>query len=513
MKKSRKKLIVAILLVTMLSQTLYSAAASVFGLSTRSYAYADDEMTEEVEPGEEVDESTQDDKDIVQEAPDESTDKSSDDTEETYIEEEADTRAEADSEDELIEDEENVNEETVPEIRLRASYVDSNTGSAIKDTEDLGIDTNYMYILEYEAPEITDYTYTKTTINIEGKEYKITAILTGEKNGTEVYSITTDNEVKDKSADEVSWTELVKDAVIVMNYDTGAGEPEEAVEEEETVSDNEAETEDEAVSDNEVSENAVSENEVDEEAEKREYEYEDDYIYAKATLERADAIPDDAVFIVTDVTGSSEAEDAVDKADEATETDLDKETARVYDIHFENEELGEIEPEEGSVTIEIRFKRNVIAPESDEEADDRELVLVHVADDGEAEEIQADISDTDNGVSSVSFDTDSLSLYVLGQNAAEVKRGTSYSIGDMLGKALYYGVTANELTLGGHMDTNFAVGKLTGGNNTTQGAYTGSHNPGNDIIASYDTSSGSGWYADVSGGKEYTIVTTPEVAN
>ena len=73
MKKSRKKIIVAILLVTMLSQTLYSAAAGMFGLSTQKYAYADDEMAEDVEPGEDVDETTQDDADVVQRAPGEET--------------------------------------------------------------------------------------------------------------------------------------------------------------------------------------------------------------------------------------------------------------------------------------------------------------------------------------------------------------------------------------------------------------------------------------------------------
>ena len=51
-KKTSKKLIVAILLVTMLSQTLYSAAAGIFGVRTQSTAYADDEYPEDVEAGE-----------------------------------------------------------------------------------------------------------------------------------------------------------------------------------------------------------------------------------------------------------------------------------------------------------------------------------------------------------------------------------------------------------------------------------------------------------------------------
>ncbi len=94
MKKSRKKIIVAILLVTMLSQTLYSAAAGVFGLRAQSYAYADDEFAEEVKPGEYVDESTQDDTEVIQLAPEE--------TDEEGIPSEEDRYAETSDEEEAI---------------------------------------------------------------------------------------------------------------------------------------------------------------------------------------------------------------------------------------------------------------------------------------------------------------------------------------------------------------------------------------------------------------------------
>ncbi|MCR5237190.1 MAG: hypothetical protein K6E34_08350, partial [Lachnospiraceae bacterium] len=317
MRKSRKKIIVAILLMTMLSQTLYSAAAGIFGLSAQSYAYADDEMTEDVEPGEEVDESTQDDADVVQKAPETESSEGEPATEEEPAAEEeepkltagdaSETGGAAASDDELIdEDKEVVDEDTkdnkeeekeAVEIRLRASYVDSATGSAIKDTEDLDIDAGYLYILKGEAPEIAGYTYDKTTINIEDEDYDITAILTEDLDGKEIYSITTDTDIEEKDTADVSWTQLVKDAVIVLNYSEG-----EALVEENTVSDNEAVSENEAeesVSDNEaVSENEVSENE----AEKRVYEYEDDRIKVTATLERADAVPDDAYFDVTPLT-------------------------------------------------------------------------------------------------------------------------------------------------------------------------------------------------------------------
>ena len=238
MKKTSKKILAAIILVAMLSQTLYSAAASVFGLSTRSYAYADDEMTEDIEPGEAVDESTQDDAEVIQEAPLEYTDEGgSQEENDAYINE---PDEEADPYDEGMEEE----EEAVPDIRLRASYADSETGSEIKDTEDLHIDTDYMYIFKYDASEITGYSYNETTINIEEENYNITAILTGNKNGTEVYSITTDRNAADKEIEEISWTELVKDAVIVMHYDA-IEEPEEELEDDtEEVENNTEEHED-----------------------------------------------------------------------------------------------------------------------------------------------------------------------------------------------------------------------------------------------------------------------------
>ncbi|MBQ4483250.1 MAG: hypothetical protein II966_08470, partial [Lachnospiraceae bacterium] len=339
MKRSRRKIIVAVLLVTLLSQTLYGAAASVFGLGTRSYAYADDEYADEVEPGQEVDSSTQDDKDVVQPAPDGS---SYEDGEESP----ASDSDPVDNNNDVGEGENNIAEssdEAEPDIRLRASYVDSETGSEIKDTEELEIEPDYLYVIKDEASEIEDHTYSKTTINIGDKEYDVTAIRTENRNGTEVFLITTD---EDPSADS-RWTRLIKDAVVVHNYDEIKEDTDEDKKEEED------------------KENKEDKEEKEEEKEpaKRVYEYEDNYVYAKATLEKADAIPDDAEFIVKDVTGSKDADDALTAADDATEQNLDLNTARVYDIHFENEELGEIEPEAGSVRIELSFKQNIIKPE------------------------------------------------------------------------------------------------------------------------------------------------------
>ena len=397
-KKTSKKIIVAVLLVTMLSQTLYSAAASMFGIRAQSYAYADDEITEDVEPGEMVDESTQDDGSAAEAEPSEEYGEESQ-TEEGTESESAESSEYTEEASEESADEEEVRE--VPDISLRISYVDED-GSDIKDAEDYEIDPDFFYIFKYEAPKIEGYDYNKTTIDIDDSDTDITAVYSEDVDGIQVYSITTDENIDGKGFDEIVWTELTEDSVIVMHYDTVK---EETVEDEEET----------------VSENVTGEEEEEEEAEpsKRVYEYEDSRVYAKATLERADAIPDDAIFVVKDVTGSTEANDAVEKADEATETDLDKETARVYDIHFENDELGEIEPEEGSVKIEIRFKRSILKPSENEDSGDRDILVVHVKDNGEADELAAEIKDSDSGINNVSFDADSFSYVVIGGEQVE----------------------------------------------------------------------------------------------
>lgn len=64
----------------------------------------------------------------------------------------------------------------------------------------------------------------------------------------------------------------------------------------------------------------------------------------------------------------------------------------------------------------------------------------------------------------------------------------SYTYTDILGNAVYFGVVADTLILGAHMDSNFAVNTLNmvkGGRNVTVGAYTGvDQNGGVFVIAS-----------------------------
>ncbi len=89
MMRSGRKVIVAVLLVTMLSQVLYSAAAGIFGLQTQSYAYADDGEVREAEPGEDIyleseEEQTQTEESYAAESTGESYDPVGEDTGESY---------------------------------------------------------------------------------------------------------------------------------------------------------------------------------------------------------------------------------------------------------------------------------------------------------------------------------------------------------------------------------------------------------------------------------------------
>lgn len=348
MKKSRKKIIVVILLVTMVSQTLYSAAASVFGLGTQSYAYADDEMTEDVEPGEEVDESTQDDKDVIQQAPEEASEEES--ASDTGNDAEADKAVPSDDESGERDMEEEVREAV--DIRLRASFTDSETGSSIKDTEDLEIDTGYMYIFKNEAPEIEGYTYKKTTIDIEDDEYDITAILTEEVDGTEIYSMTTEEDIEDRDPADIEWTQLVKDAVVVMNYDSAAGE---------------ADTEGKEAEEEQENTRLV-------------YRASSGGATVTATLESADAVPDSATLRVTPITGSAADAyfEAMDDADGSIVHTADN--TLLFDIAFimtdDDGNEYEYQPKEGSVSISIELSEDRLEQINAENTED--LAVTHL---------------------------------------------------------------------------------------------------------------------------------------
>ncbi len=129
---------------------------------------------------------------------------------------------------------------------------------------------------------------------------------------------------------------------------------------------------------------------------KTEYTYSDDKVDVVATLQRADAVPDDAELVVTPVTPQADGYnydaymDALnDQAEEGKEYNSDN--TLLYDIAFMYEEkdaegngtgrMIEYQPESGSVEITISFKNGQLNEQiSAEKADDVEILHLPLVD-------------------------------------------------------------------------------------------------------------------------------------
>lgn len=238
---------------------------------------------------------------------------------------------------------------------------------------------------------------------------------------------------------------------------------------------------------------------------KRVYEYEDDKVKVTATLEKADAVPDDAYFDVTPLT-----EEEAEKYLEALNADKDVENGDVlataentllYNIGFYTDESKseEIEPEEGSVKVTIEFKKDQLAEDiGAENAED--IVVTHIVEDGSnitTEEVVSD-SSVEDGI--VDFTSDSFSIYAIHNKSLNFKVGTKLSYTEILGNAVNYGFVAGKYQSGSHVDSNFATKVLTGSAQITGGKYTGNGNPGNYIIGDYNDT---GFWVDA--GKPFII--------
>lgn len=194
------------------------------------------------------------------------------------------------------------------------------------------------------------------------------------------------------------------------------------------------------------------------------YEYEDSNVYVRAVLERADAIPDDAYFSVESITDTKEYLDAMNEGEEKY-TD---ENTLLYDIAFytDSTKTEEIEPEAGSVSVTIRFKRNQINEELSGEAEVEDVTVTHFEENGntiEAVPVETSVS-SDN--TKVDFTVDSFSVYaVSATSTVTVNPGTSVTCDSVLGDAYYYGIVGNYVYLDGHLESNMAVGTLDGNAN------------------------------------------------
>ena len=279
------------------------------------------------------------------------------------------------------------------------------------------------------------------------------------------------------------------------------------------------------------------------------YKYEDSKVKVTATLEYATAVPDDAEFVVTEVTPDADGYnyDAYMEALNKKASNLGEEpevytedNTLLYDVAFfvtdEEGNRSEYQPEDGSVSIMIEFKKNQLEDMAGTEevvdtwadyASGETATFIHLplsdsvkeatdstqdATDISASDIRVEIVAQDVAVTNeeVTFELNDFSVIAahINDKDVEIKAEPLRDYKDILGGAVNYGVTANDITFTGHCDTNFAAGSLHGGSQLTQGKYTGSGNPGNDIIGAYD---GSGWWADAT--KDYKITTTPDVAS
>lgn len=242
------------------------------------------------------------------------------------------------------------------------------------------------------------------------------------------------------------------------------------------------------------------------------YQYEDDFISVTATPEYEDAIPADAHFQVTQVTADTDGYqyDAYMQAlgevrDIKEQTAIGQQDILLYDIAFlveqpsETEETGsqivEFQPTEGSVHIQFTFKQLQIQNLSEKAIQDYQVLHLplvpeireQVTTTAEAVDITAGdvlVEDVEASVSGdlLEFSLTSFSLVAFVPQddgsvipVTEVAPGLDYTYRDVLGSAINYGITAEEIHKVAHMDTTFAASHVdSDGGNITTGAYTGS---------------------------------------
>ena len=255
------------------------------------------------------------------------------------------------------------------------------------------------------------------------------------------------------------------------------------------------------------------------------YTYEDSEVVVTATLAAPDAVPDEAEFRVTRVTPQTAGYNygaymqalnnnaemiSPDNSANGQESDVYTEkNTLLYDIAFlvdKTDENGnvipgekeEYQPTEGAVNISFDFKKSQLTQEVEAEKAE-EIAVVHLPlDEATKESVDTtedatDISAGNINVEVVSeaevqletevadFDLNNFSLVAfVNVNGQELNPGTPQNYWNILGNAIYYGVTANTINKDAHMDTNFATKYFTGSGNVTAGAYTGNNGDANN---------------------------------
>ncbi|MDE6021363.1 MAG: hypothetical protein K2H01_10280, partial [Ruminococcus sp.] len=283
------------------------------------------------------------------------------------------------------------------------------------------------------------------------------------------------------------------------------------------------------------------------------YTYEDSYVSVTATLQHANAIPDDAEFVVTPVTSdtagynydaymealnknAAQIGDSKESSDKGAKKYTEDNTL-LYDIAFLAEPVDEdgnavegskveYQPAEGMVKISFTFKQKQLEEDlSAEKAGD--VIVVHMplsdavkesvdttadATGISASDINVEVVDAAISVSAeqVDFSLSNFSAVVfIDENGHKwIDPGPSASIEDVLGEALYYGVVANEMTVVGHMETNFATGSLHG-DAQVQACKNDGGGAGETYIGAYD---GTTFQMTLNGNEGALLIHTTEAA-
>ncbi|MBR2275229.1 MAG: hypothetical protein IJ873_04095, partial [Lachnospiraceae bacterium] len=165
----------------------------------------------------------------------------------------------------------------------------------------------------------------------------------------------------------------------------------------------------------------------------RDYTYEDEFVNVTATLQRADALPDDAYFSVTKVEPESREYDYdayMDALNENAEegASYDESNTLLYDIAFYTDETKteEIEPEEGSVAVSIQFKKGQLS----EEATSDNVSMSHIAEGEDGLSVSSLDVEVSPETDQIEFSTDEFSIFVLQQETSNVYVSTTTVSGD-----------------------------------------------------------------------------------
>ncbi|WP_317313405.1 hypothetical protein [Absicoccus porci] len=213
------------------------------------------------------------------------------------------------------------------------------------------------------------------------------------------------------------------------------------------------------------------------------YDYEDGSVKVTATLSDVSAIPDDAEFVVTPVTkgsGTYNYQAYMDALNANTQEDYSEKNTLLYDIAFyhvdENQKRVEVQPADGSVTINVSFKNAQLADDI-KAKEDADVQVKHLplipsikssvdstaqataigAGDVQVEDVAANASVRNE---SLTFSLNSFSVVAVTKTGETLDpvAANGFNLETVLGAGNNYGVIANSYSQDGDTETNLMVG-------------------------------------------------------